>query len=207
MAIDTKKNHDQIMPRRHFIGGALVAPLLVTACGAPKLNPAISTRGGRIYLAVASVNAINAYHSPAAKPNIDHLFSPTLGEKLVNWGTSTLIPDSDKGKVTMTVTNASVTETDRDQGEGIRSFFTNEQRLTVEAKLDSLFIFTHPDGNRVADLAVQANYTETIADNTTPAEADVIRTRVMSEAISRFDNEFRRQISLITFAGGWPLSN
>jgi hypothetical protein len=74
------------------------------------------------------------------------------------------------------------------------------------ADVSASFSFTHPQNFQTASLVVNASYQTTIPDYTTPAEAERIRIHVMTEAISRFDAEFRQQILSIKNPNGWPLA-
>jgi hypothetical protein len=125
---------------------------------------------------------------------------------LVNWGSETLIPADASGNLLMTVSRADLRELDIASNDDLKSLFTNEQRKLIVADLEAVFSFTHPVNNRTASIVVKASYQNTIADYTTPADSERIRQFVMSEAIARFDAEFRKQVLDISSGNGWPVA-
>jgi hypothetical protein len=106
----------------------------------------------------------------------------------------------------MTVSRADLRELDIASNDDLKSLFTNEQRKLIVADLEAVFSFTHPVNNRTASIVVKASYQNTIADYTTPADSERIRQFVMSEAIARFDAEFRKQVLDISSGNGWPVA-
>jgi hypothetical protein len=179
---------------------------LVTACQTPE--PVVLTespRGGVIDIRVASMDMVNEHRPQAASPYIDHYYQPNLASLLQKWGETTLRPVEQDGNLLMTVTKADLREIDIASNDDLKSLFTNEQRKLVIADLSASFSFTHPINNQTASLIVNASYQTTIPDVITPAEAERIRIHVMTEAISRFDAEFRHQIMSIEQPDGWPL--
>ena len=96
-----------------------------------------------------------------------------------------------------------MTEEHLEGEESIKGFFTNEQTRKVRIELEAYFSFGHPQNNRSATLTVKASYETTIAENTTPRDADLIRQAVLDEGMGKFDAEFRRQLEMVS-GGGWP---
>ncbi len=125
---------------------------------------------------------------------------------LITWGSDMLIPNDANGNLLMTVSLADLREVDIASDDDLKALFTNEQRKLIIADLEAVFSFTHPTNNRTASIVVKSSYQNTISDYTTPADSDRIRFFVMSEAIARFDAEFRRQISEISASEGWPVA-
>lgn len=180
---------------------------LITACQTPK--PVVLTaspRGGSIDISVGTMDMVNEHRPHAVSPYIDHLYQPSLAVLLQQWGEDTLNPVENDGNLLMTVTKANLQEIDIASNDDLKSLFTNEQRKLVVADVSASFSFTHPQNFQTASLVVNASYQTTIPDYTTPAEAERIRIHVMTEAISRFDAEFRQQILSIKNPNGWPLA-
>ena len=183
----------------------LSLPLLLSACQTkePPL-PQITKPGGMINLGVAAVDVINDYKTPSDAIYIDQIFTPSPAHQLTDWANTKLLPLDDRGNLLVTITAAEMTERDIQNDDGLKALFTNEQRLLVAVKFEGIFSFSHPDNNRSATLTVQSTAQSSIADNTSPADADAIRQRVIHEALGRFDQEFRRQLRSAS-SNGWPL--
>lgn len=180
---------------------------LITACQAPEpMVLTTSPRGGVIDISVGTMDMVNEHRPHAVSPYIDHLYQPSLALMLQRWGEDTLRPVESDGNLLMTVTKADLQELDIASNDDLKSLFTNEQRKLVVADLSASFSFTHPENLQTASLVVDASYQTTIPDYTTPAEAERIRIHVMTEVVSRFDAEFRRQITSIERPNGWPLA-
>jgi len=179
--------------------------LLLSACQTkePPL-PQITKPGGMINLGVAAVDVINDYKTPSDAIYIDQIFTPSPAHQLTDWANTKLLPLDDRGNLLVTITAAEMTERDIQNDDGLKALFTNEQRLLVAVKFEGIFSFSHPDNNRSATLTVQSTAQSSIADNTSPANADAIRQRVIHEALGRFDQEFRRQLRSAS-SNGWPL--
>ena len=177
-----------------FLNGcksATVTPVAMTAIGAP------------IPLGISSIDIINEYTAPGAKPYIDHILNPNPIQQVTDWASDILTPADARGNLLITITRAAMTEEHLEGEESIKGFFTNEQTRKVRIELKAYFSFGHPQNNRSATLTVQAAYETTIAENTTPRDADLIRKAVMEEGMGKFDAEFRRQLDMVS-GGGWP---
>ena len=185
----------------------MIAPLILTSCKTPVPPVLVSTPiGASIPIQVADIDFFNDHDPQAIEPYIDHLYYPTLSDMLMTWGTATLIPSDANGNLLMTIAKADLRELDIDSNDDLKSLFTNEQRKLIIADLEAVFSFTHPVENRTASIVVKSSYQNTIADYTTPAESERIRQFVMTEAIARFDGEFRRQIADISASQDWPVA-
>ena len=193
--------------RRIIMGILLLSPVLLASCQTPEPPVLVATPlGNNLPLQVASIDFFNDHNPQAVKPYIDHLYYPGLSDMLVNWGSETLIPADANGNLLMTVSRADLRELDIASNDDLKSLFTNEQRKLIVADLEAVFSFTHPVNNRTASIVVKASYQNTIADYTTPADSERIRQFVMSEAIARFDAEFRKQVLDISSGNGWPVA-
>jgi hypothetical protein len=193
--------------RRIIMGIFLLSPVLLASCQTPEPPVLVVTPlGNNLPLQVASIDFFNDHDPQAVKPYIDHLYYPGLSDMLVNWGSETLIPADASGNLLMTVSRADLRELDIASNDDLKSLFTNEHRKLIVADLEAVFSFTHPVNNRTASIVVKASYQNTIADYTTPADSERIRQFVMSEAIARFDAEFRKQVLDISSGNGWPVA-
>ena len=190
---------------RRDAGLMILSAFTLSAC-MPKVEtrPEITAPGDRINLGISSLDIINDYVSPKTDPFIDHTIMPSPALQLTQWATKTLNPSDDQGNALLTIMKASMTEKDIEAEEGLKALFTNQQRLLINVDLEGVLSFSHPDGRRSATLTIVAGSEKSIADNTTPAEADEIRFRAIREAIGRFDQELRVQLS--GFNGAWPLN-
>mgnify|MGYP005742925465 FL=1 len=193
-----------IFPAMKMLAVMLSAGFLLTACKTTEIaQPEPTAIGGQVVLGVASIDIINDYVAPSAKPYVDHLYAPSPAQQLSNWAGSILTPVDNRGNLLMTINRAALIEEKIAGGEGISSLFKNEQARLVRVELEGIFSFGHPDGNRSATLTVVARFESSIPQDSTPAEADTIRMNIIAEGIARFDQEFRKQLGSVT-TDNWP---
>lgn len=179
--------------------------LFLSACQTSEAPlPQLTRPGEMVNLGVAAVDVINEYTAPSDAIYIDQIFNPSPASQLTNWANTKLLPLDDRGNLLVTITAAEMTERDIQSDDSLKALFTNEQRLLVAVKFEGIFSFSHPENNRSATLTVQSEAQSSIADNTSPVDADAIRLRVIHEALGRFDQEFRRQLRSAS-SNGWPL--
>ncbi len=194
--------------RRHLmmqLGAGLALPLVMTSCAEkPAPLPDVTKPGGALQLGIAALDIINDYNTPSDAIFIDGNFNPSPAARMKTWAEGVLQPSDARGNGLMTITNASMTERDIQADENLKALFTNEQRLMIEVKMSAIFTFNHPENNRAATLTVASEAMSSIADNTSPAEADAIRMRVVNEALGQFDQELRRRLKEVS-TSGWPL--
>lgn len=201
------------LSRRHF-NRLMSAPILLGALpilGACQTTEAVSvppiTRPGpTLNLGVSSLDIIVDYTPSTLPPYVDHKYNPSPAVQLTQWAESKLAPNADEGNLLVSITNASMQESEIKGEDNLSSLFTNEQKLQVVVDFEGIFSFSHPENSKSATLTVVASAQSSIADNVSPNEAQEIRQRVVREALGRFDKELRRQLNGIT-EDGWPVAN
>ena len=187
------------------LSAGLTLPLILTSCAEkPAPLPEVTKPGSALKMGIAALDIINDYTTPSDDIFIDDIFNPSPAARMMAWAERTLQPSDSQGNGLMTITNASMTERDIQSDQDLKTLFTNEQRLLIEVKMNAIFTFNHPENNRAATLTVSSEAMSSIADNTSPAQADAIRLRVVNEALGQFDQELRRRLMQVS-ASGWPL--
>jgi len=195
--------------RRHMLrqlAGGLTGAVLLAACQNTPAPPVMLSgpEGGPVPIAVAATDIISDYSSPGEKPYIDHLYSPSPSDLLKEWASRRLTPTDSSGNLLFTITRAAMTEIRLESDESLKSLLTNEQSRLVRVELEGIFSFSHPAGTRSATLVVRAEYESSIADNTTPAEADQLRLNIARNTVHLFEKEFRQQLDNVAGHNGWP---
>ena len=195
--------------RRRFIQsltGMLASSFLLAACQntPPPQVVFTSPEGGPLPIAVAATDIISEYSSPGEKPYIDHLYTPSPTDLLMEWAGTRLTPTDAEGNLLFTITRAAMTEVSLDGEDGLKALITNEQSRLVRVELEGVFSFSHPASTRSATLVVRAEYESSIADDTTPAEADQLRLKIARNAVNIFEKEFRLQLDTVAGHNGWP---
>lgn len=190
---------------RLLVGG-LTGSFLLVACQntSPPEVVFTSPESGPVSIAVAATDIISEYSSPGEKPYIDYLFTPSPSDMLVEWASNRLTPSDTSGNLLFTITRAAMTETKLESDESLKALITNEQNRLIRVELEGIFSFSHPAGSRSATLVVRAEYESSIADNTTPAEADQLRLKIARNTIHLFEKEFRHQLDNVAGHNGWP---
>jgi len=197
------------MKRREAVrimAGGFAASLLLAGCQSTPPPPVnfTSPEGELLRLAVAATDIISDYTSPGEKPYIDHLYTPSPSDLLMEWAGTRLTPVDTSGNLLFTITRAAMTETSLAGDESLKSLVTNEQSRLVRVELEGIFSFSHPSASRSATLVVRSNYESSIADDTTPAEADQLRLKIARNTVNLFEMEFRRQLDQVAGHNGWP---
>ena len=94
-----------------FLNGcksATVTPVTMTAIGAP------------IPLGISSIDIINEYTAPGAKPYIDHILNPNPTQQVTDWASDILTPADARGNLLITITRAAMTEEHLEGEESIK---------------------------------------------------------------------------------------
>lgn len=194
--------------RRQMLSLLTAAPLmasgLLAGCKSATLPERVRTVVGTpLDIDVSSIDIINEYAAPQAKPYIDHLMASNPLSEMTDWAGRMLSPVGGRGNLLITITRAALIEEQLAGEDSLKGFFTNEQTRLIRTELEAYFSFSHPENNRSASLTVKAEFETTIAESSTPQEADEARLDVIMEGMGRFDQEFRRQFNAIA-NGGWP---
>ena len=181
----------------NFIRYALLSGVLLFSAGISAARADLPP----LPVLVANVDVINDYKSPRTPPYTDYRQKRPPVDYLIDWGETALKPQAPQGNLLLAITRAALTEEEIPPSGGIVDLFTDEQDRLLRVEFEASFSFTHPQNRRSAVVTIKTYYETSIAESTSPAEADRIRIQVIKTGIERFDTEFRAQFAPLAKAG------
>lgn len=173
---------------------ALLGLILLAACqSAPEqtvLPPIEFTNRAPIQLAVASIEVVDAYKSPFAKPNVEHEFITTPTAMVHRWANGRLKAAGGMGKMEIVVEDASVKQVDLPVKEGMRGFFSNEQSARYDARVKvTMRLFDGINTMSRAEADIEVSRSQTISEKATVAEREKLWHDMTRELGAAFDKE------------------
>lgn len=118
---------------------AALAFLVISACSAPGQSPAESLSFRQyppIKMDVARIETVEAYKSPFAAPNIEHLMPYTPADAMTIWIKDRLLASGNDKLLQITIVDASVKEVDLPKPRGITGLFTVDQDKRYDARME-----------------------------------------------------------------------
>jgi len=135
--------------------GALMMAALMTlgvalggcASQVPVKPPAVSFADRQtIDLDVAVIDVVDQYHSPMAKPNVEHL-APNSPELAVRrWAAERLRAVGHGGSAQVIILDASIVESQLAREQGVTAFFTTQQSQRYDGRVEVKIVCQSPSG-------------------------------------------------------------
>ena len=147
-----------------------------------------------IGLAVARIEVVPAYVSPAKKPNVEHLFPVAPAAAAARWLRDRLQAVGGRGLVRATVLQGGVVEVPLEKTTGLKGMFTVNQSERYDAVLEVRIRIFREDGSEAAMVTSRAERSRTVAEDITPYAREKIWF-VMTEALlNDLNAQLERQI-------------
>ena len=144
---------------------ALVAGLLLAACETaveiPEYADITFSHLPAINLNVENLETVSTFVVPAGPGHVEREFPVDLVKTAQNWGRDRLVPVGADGTVTLTVTNASVTETRLEKTDGLTGVITPDQDFRYDAVLSVTVSAADLAGGNTAQTTVTVNRSQT----------------------------------------------
>lgn len=149
-----------------------------------------------IKLDVREIKIEQAYQSPHAAPNAEHLFPVPLAAAAALWAVDRLVAAGPMHRARYIVREASVIEVPLDQTGGLTGAFTTEQSERYDARLVvEVQIVSESDGSQ-ATVTVEVERNRTVPENLTLGEREKVwhemTGTMMRELDARLDEAIKR---------------
>lgn len=157
---------------------ALVAGMVALAGCSPKSAPPTSFQPISFAqylpfrLNVGTVEVVQAYRSPNAAPNAEHLFPVPPAQMAENWARQRLQAVGSQGRARYTIKQASVKEVGLPRTPGLRGAFTNDQAYRYDALLVVELEIFNARGVREGFVSAQVEQHQTVAEDASVADRE-----------------------------------
>jgi hypothetical protein len=170
---------------------------LVAGCAGPPPRPTYPdihfTNRPPLELDVARVDVQMDYRMPMRAPNVEHLFPVPPSRAMENWAHDRLKPTGNSGRAIFIIRNASVTETDLPQTEGVRGAFTTEPAQRYDMALEANLVI-EVNGLQVKTASVRVSRSDGVLNDATPNDRDRTEYDMTRAAMGDFDKQMETEI-------------
>ena len=158
------------MRRLGFVIAGSFMLLMLTGCPGPQAPqyPDITfTHLPPMEFNVAEIKVVTKYRPPMKAPNVDHIFPVPPLNAMERWVKDRLRATGAQGTLTVTILDASATETVLKISGGIKGAFTKEQSERYDAVVAMEITGVHPVGNKTASASARATRGTTVREDAT----------------------------------------
>jgi len=149
-----------------------------------------------IRLAVARIEVVPAYVSPAKKPNVEHLFPVAPAVAAARWLRDRLRAVGGRGLVRATVLQGGVVEVPLEKTTGLKGMFTVNQSERYDAVLEVRIRIFREDGSEAAMVTSRAERLRTVAEDITPYAREKIWFAMTEAMLNDLNDQLERQIRI-----------
>lgn len=128
-----------------------------------------------INMNVARIEIVDGYQPPMRAPNVDHLFKQPPREVARRVLEKQLVANGSVNTLRVTIVDASVVKKDLRLTGGVAGFFNNEQSEEYSSRVHLKFDLLSEEnpGNVVADAFVTSERSQTLLEDSSPADRDM----------------------------------
>lgn len=177
---------------------AMAVPFALAACQQTYL-PAGEELSFKHYspieIDVATVDVVDEYRAPLAKPNVEHLFRTPPAEAMRIWIADRVRPVGGERRLEVIIKDAGVIEVPLPRTQGIKGTFTKDQSERYDAKLEvEMRIYGSRSALSEASIHVTATRGRTIAENASVAAREQLFDRITRELMEAMNAELEKNI-------------
>lgn len=181
--------------RLHFLLVLCTGMLVLPAAAQEKQDVSVPPNYSEpIRLAVAEIQVIPIYVSPAREPNVEHLFPTPPAVAAEQWAKAHLRPVGYANRATVIIRDAHVTETKLEKKSGLSGLFTREPSERYDAVLDVEIEIRDSYDRFIGRVTAQVTRTQTVLEKTEPEERQAIWAQMTEAMIDDLDHEIARQM-------------
>ena len=176
---------------------AIVALFFATACATPQpqsTNALDFSKEPTINLNVANIEIIEAYQSPFAAPNIEHLMPTSPTEAMKIWVHDRLRATGSSKLLQVTIVDAPVIATDLPKTRGIKGVFTVDQDKKYDARLEVELRIYGDGAISEANTSVAVTRTITIPENASVNSRRAAYEKMIKDMMEMLDNKLEKNI-------------
>ncbi|MEP4380042.1 MAG: hypothetical protein ABJ215_18280 [Alphaproteobacteria bacterium] len=182
--------------RRTALAG--LSGLLLAGCTAPSPAPRYPeltfTHLPPIRLDAASLEIVEAFKSPFAAPNVEHLMPVSPAAAMRRWAQDRLKPVGKGGRIVFTIADAGVTETTLAPTPGVRGVVTKDQSERYDAKLIVSISVDVGDNRRRGEVGAEAMRSRTVVEGISLNEREKIWFEMTEGLVMDMDGELETAI-------------
>ncbi len=174
-------------------GCAALATIGLIACAntmtGPRPTPRYSyTQYPATTLGVANIQVVEAFSSPMAQPNAEHLMPEPLPQAVANWARTRFKAGGGDGTLVITINDASVVQKNLQRTTGVKGWFTVDQSERYDAHIQVSFAV---QGTTTAGTSgsgsVNVNRGQTIAEDASLQDRDRTWTSMAEAMLTDLD--------------------
>ena len=147
-----------------------------------------------IRLKVARIEVVTAYVSPAARPNVEHLFPVTPAVVAARWLRDRLEATGGQGLVRATVLEGGVVEVPLKKSTGIRGAFTIDQSERYDAVLAVKIQIIRENGSDAVMVFSRVERLRTVAEDISPYAREKLWFAMTEAMMNDLNADLERQI-------------
>ncbi len=182
--------------RRAALAG--MSALFLAACTkpspAPKFSEITFTHLPPLRLNAASLEIVEAYKSPFAAPNIEHLMPVSPASAARRWAQDRLVPVGGAGKIVFTITDARVIEANLPRTTGVRGVVTRDRSERYDATLKVRINVDSGDGRRQGEVSADAMRSRTVLEGLSLNEREDVWFKMTEELAGDINGELETAI-------------
>ena len=171
-------------------GAVLAGAGCAKAPGVPNPGRLDFSRFGPIVLAAGSIEVMDLYHPPRARPNVEHLAPEPPAIAVRRWAAERLVTTGGGGSVRVTIRDASILETELPRTTGVKGLFTTDQDRRYDCRVEVEVSARSSDGRFSGQANALATHSTTIAE--TVLDADL--TKVWAELVRKTMEDLNAQL-------------
>ncbi len=175
-----------------------VAALGLAGCSSAPQRPVFPelrfTGQPPIGLTVAQLDIQNDYVPTYRAPNVEHLFPVPPAKAAETWARDRLRPVGANGRARFTIHDASVTEVNLPQTEGIKGAFTTEPSEQYDMVLQATLEILDAGGRVVRTANITAKRSQGVLNTASPNQRDQVWYDMTGAVMADFDRQMTAEI-------------
>jgi hypothetical protein len=171
--------------------------VVVAGCATPppeRIPPLNFSGRGVIALDVASIQIVEEYQSPMARPHVDHL-APTPPRLAVRrWVADRLRAVGRRGSVEVIIKDASIVEVELPRTEGVKGLFTTDQSQRYDGRIEVKIVAQAPDRLTAGYAQAAASHSNTVPEDISLAGREEVWNTQVREMMNDLDDRLEHGI-------------
>ena len=186
-----KRSIGRRMPGALALAAAVTLGAVLGGCASqvPAKPPAVSFADrATIDLDVAVIDVIDQYHSPMAKPNVEHL-TPNPPEQAVRrWAAERLRAVGNSGSAQVIILDASIVESQLAREQGITAYFTTQQGQRYDGRVEVKIVCQSPTTGLTGYAQAMASRSSTVPEDISLAGREETWDKLVRGMMEDLDN-------------------
>jgi hypothetical protein len=147
-----------------------------------------------IRLDAATLEIVDAFRSPFAAPNVEHLMPVSPAAAMRRWAQDRLMPVGKGGRIVFTIVDAGVIETALAPTPGVRGVVTKDQSERYDASLQVRISVDGDDNRRRGDVSADAMRSRTVVEGMSLNEREEVWFQMTESLVADMNGELEAAI-------------